>query len=505
MALLRVIDGPDNGRIFVLKKFPATLGRDPECIIRLSDPGVSGVHGHIERERRGFTLVDLQSRNGLFLNGKSVAKAALKDGDQIGLGHGTIQFRDQGSEASAARTTISIVRPYRSLQDIAETSESDRKLGRAYKLLSVLFDLDRSLSEENTREALTGLALRVVQRLLPCERVAVILTDPDSGELFEPCVCSPREAAIDLKSFDGAYLHALITGRSVHVDDSRLDPRFSRDKSLRSLIGVPMIAHGRVYGLIHADASQPERFQVGDLRLVNTLAAKLAVAVSNLRHARQLKNMFQHTVATLVNAIQAKDKYTRGHSERVRRYARIMGEALNLPAREQELLEVSAVLHDVGKIGMPDRILIENDDPLTEEELATVKKHPLQGARLLRKIPELEGIIPGIKWHHEDWGGGGYPDNLSGEDIPLQARIVAIADTYDAVTTDRPYQKGVSKLDGLKILKKLKGTRLDPKLVDLFAEAVTAKKSFKRWSKPQERTSRMQSAESLSSRSSSQH
>ncbi len=497
MAILRVIEGPDEGRTFVLKRFPATLGRDAGCTIRLSDPGVSSDHARIEREGGQMRLVDSHSRNGVFLNGKVVKSARLRHGDKISLGHGTIRFSDSRSkgESSGCRTTISIVRPYSNLKDVAELQASERKLGRAYKLLGVLFELDQVLSQEHDPEKLKQHALGVVQNLLPAERVAVILADPDSGELFEPIGCLPADADIQIQRFGGDYLHALMSGRSVLVMDSRRDPRFVVAGGLRSLMGVPMLAHGHCYGMIHADASQPERFQHGDLRLAGTLANKLAVALANLRKAVKLKEMFQHTVATLVNAIQAKDKYTRGHSERVRRYARILGEALALPSREQELLEVSAVLHDVGKIGMPDRILIENDDPLTPEELETVKKHPLQGARLLARIPELEEVIPGVKWHHEDWGGGGYPDDLSGEKIPLQARIVAIADTYDAVTTDRPYQKGVSKEEGLEILKKLRGSRLDPKLVDLFAKACRAQKA-KRWSKRNriEKTTRLQSA-----------
>jgi HD-GYP domain-containing protein (c-di-GMP phosphodiesterase class II) len=164
--------------------------------------------------------------------------------------------------------------------------------------------------------------------------------------------------------------------------------------------------------------------------------------------------------------------YTRGHSERVRHYSKLLGKELGLSQDELYRVSLGAGLHDIGKIGMPDEVLKFNKNPsLTEDQLAEVKKHPLRGGQILGDIPFLKDIVPAAELHHEDWDGGGYPHGLAGEDIPLIARIVAVADTYDAITTDRPYQKGKSYEEGHEILRKIAGTRLQPELVEAFISA----------------------------------
>ena len=132
-------------------------------------------------------------------------------------------------------------------------------------------------------------------------------------------------------------------------------------------------------------------------------------------------------------------------------------------------MTLGAALHDIGKVGMPDSVLKFNKQPrLTEEQMVEVRKHPARGARILGDITFLKDVIPAAELHHEDWDGGGYPHGLKGEEIPLIARIVAVADTYDAITTDRPYQKGQSYEGGHEILRKIAGKRLEPDLVELF-------------------------------------
>ncbi len=506
MSSLSVVEGPDKGRRFVLRQFPASLGRDLACTICLVDPTVSTTHARLEKRENKTWLVDSGSRNGIFLNGKKVEQAELEDGDLISLGSNNVRFHKDRTDGMVFEDTRKTARIYPQLQSLDFDSSklpqidpeqidpeqidpdkggSDRRLAKAYKLLALLYKLDRALSAVRELEPLQQKGLELILRVIPAERGTIQLVDPQSGELAEPTVlCSdglPAEVELNTVVLDAvlAQKETLLSG------DVHSDPRFVREnlpEGLHSLMCVPLISLEQVHGMVQVEAQAVDKFQQGDRELLTTLSHKLATAIANVRHAEQLKTMFHRTVATLVTAIQAKDKYTRGHSERVRRYARALGEALELPPYEQECLEISAVLHDVGKIGMPDKILIHNDDPLTPEELETVKVHPLQGAKLLSKIPELEAVVPGVKWHHEDYGGGGYPDDMVGEDIPLQARIIAIADTYDAVTTDRPYQKGVSKLEGLEILKKLKGTRLDPALVDLFVDAMRARYLARRWS-----------------------
>jgi HD-GYP domain-containing protein (c-di-GMP phosphodiesterase class II) len=191
------------------------------------------------------------------------------------------------------------------------------------------------------------------------------------------------------------------------------------------------------------------------------------------RAATENRDLFISTIRAFAATIDAKDPYTRGHSERVAAYSRSIARYLGLPKDVQERVWISAVLHDVGKIGIEDRIL-KKVGVLTPEEFEQMKLHPVIGAEIVEPISALREMIPGIRWHHEAWNGTGYPDNLKSEEIPLMARIIGVADTFDAITTTRPYQNAYSTDYALQTIKKLTGKRFDPKIVTAFLLAYEA-------------------------------
>ena len=198
----------------------------------------------------------------------------------------------------------------------------------------------------------------------------------------------------------------------------------------------------------------------------NRMSESISTAVNNLkRAARENHELFINSIRALAAAIDAKDPYTRGHSERVARYSSLVAKEMGLPSEDVRRVRLSALLHDVGKIGIDDRI-IRKPTALTEEEFEIMKSHPVKGAAIMDAIPELHDVIPGMKHHHERWEGGGYPDGLAGEEIPLQARIVSVADTFDAMTTTRPYQRAMDLRFVFQRLRDLAGNRFDPKVVD---------------------------------------
>jgi len=175
----------------------------------------------------------------------------------------------------------------------------------------------------------------------------------------------------------------------------------------------------------------------------NAMSDSIEKSVDRLKlAARENQELFINSIRTLAAAIDAKDPYTRGHSERVAKYAVVLARHMSLTPEEVRTIRLSALLHDVGKIGIDDRIL-RKPTALTSEEFEVMKTHPVKGAVIMGQIPQLRDVIPGIKYHHEKWSGGGYPDGLKGADIPRIARIVAVADTFDAMTTTRPYQKAM--------------------------------------------------------------
>jgi len=198
----------------------------------------------------------------------------------------------------------------------------------------------------------------------------------------------------------------------------------------------------------------------------NRMSESIRDAIENLkRAARENHELFINSIRALAAAIDAKDPYTRGHSERVARYASQVAREMGLTPEDVRRVRLSALLHDVGKIGIDDRIL-RKPTALTEEEFEVMKSHPTKGAAIMETIPQLRDVIPGMKHHHERWEGGGYPDGLSGEDIPLQARIVSVADTFDAMTTTRPYQRAMDIRFVFQRLRDLAGNRFDPTIVE---------------------------------------
>jgi HD-GYP domain-containing protein (c-di-GMP phosphodiesterase class II) len=213
--------------------------------------------------------------------------------------------------------------------------------------------------------------------------------------------------------------------------------------------------------------------EIGDLAdNFNSMSEAIEHAIEQLKKSAHENNLlFINAVRMLAAAIDAKDPYTRGHSERVGRYSVAIGKNLSLPEREMRNLRISALLHDVGKIGIDDRIL-RKPGALSDDEFEVMKGHPAKGAAIMSGVAQLIDIIPGMKYHHEKWSGGGYPENLEGEQIPLQARIVAIADTFDAMTTNRPYQKAMELGYVVEKIKSFAGTRFDPRVVEAFVNAV---------------------------------
>jgi putative two-component system response regulator len=192
-------------------------------------------------------------------------------------------------------------------------------------------------------------------------------------------------------------------------------------------------------------------------------AAEVKVAHTDLAYLE--------TVEVLANAVEGRDHYTRGHIERVTTYSLWLAGELRWPQENIRILEFGARLHDIGKIIVPDQIL-NKSERLSQEEWELMREHPRAGAKILKKISHLRRVIPYILYHHEKWNGEGYPENLHGRDIPLGARILALADVYDALTITRPYRPAISRDDALQFLKTEIGKHFDPDLVHTFIDVV---------------------------------
>lgn len=197
----------------------------------------------------------------------------------------------------------------------------------------------------------------------------------------------------------------------------------------------------------------------------------LFVVQISIREQVRLREQTRQAFEKLSEAISSRDPYTGKHSEEVAKYAVKLAQALKLPEEQVEQIEAAAHIHDLGKIAVPDAILLK-PGPLTPEEWEVVKRHPVVGAELIAGLPIYKGVVEIIRHEHEHWDGTGYPNGLKGEEIPLGARIIAVADVWHALLSDRPYRKAYSKEEACKIMQDMAGKVLDPKLVELFLKIV---------------------------------
>jgi len=246
-------------------------------------------------------------------------------------------------------------------------------------------------------------------------------------------------------------------------------------------IGVGVIAARRItnplevltessHAIARGDFSQrvdlKSRTEIGELASTfNFMSQELEHFVEDLkRAAAENRELFMGSIQMLAGAVDEKDPYTRGHSDRVTRYSMLIAKELGMSEEFQETVRVAAQLHDVGKIGIEDRIL-KKPGALTAEEFDVMKTHTTKGANILRPVAQLKEMIPGIELHHESLDGRGYPHGLKADEIPLLPRIIAVADTFDALTTNRPYQQARSSEEALGVIRSLSGKRLDPAAV----------------------------------------
>ncbi len=336
-------------------------------------------------------------------------------------------------------------------------------------------------------------ALEATCRLLSCETASVLLIDFERAELFwhtalgqaGKILVETARLPIDDRSVAG---RVAMSGERVVVADAERDPRhFARSGELtggfktRNLIAVPLYARGRVVGVLEAINKRPvgAGFEPEDADLLESLGHQVAIALDNSRLYQDLRGSFYDTVEALAESIEKKDSYTGGHTKRVVHFALCIAKYLPLNQEQVERLRLGALLHDVGKIGIDDSIL-RKAAPLDEAEWKVMKRHPELGHSILGRVESLKDVLGAMRFHHERWDGKGYPLGLRGEEIPFMARIVAVADAYDAMVSTRPYRKGMDPGAARDEIVQNRGTQFDPRVVDAFCQAFENEKMGQR-------------------------
>lgn len=329
-----------------------------------------------------------------------------------------------------------------------------------YEQIGVIFDVTKKLAEVNGEEEILDHFLKSLRRSFAPRSVDLAQVDAARNTWhvngFNVAPCQWLEIMLAKTAHRGGITveKSPPGALSEFLHEIMLAPIYSAE----DLIGVLVL--GR-----NADAAP---FRSGEMLLLESLTTFCGDLIRNHRLVKELRVMSVAMVRSLVNAVDQKDEYTSGHSLRVAYFAKLLGRRLQLSAADLQMLEWSALLHDVGKIGIRDSVL-KKEGKLTEEEFNHIKEHPVRSHRVVKNIPQLSGALDGILYHHERYDGRGYPSGLAGEAIPLQARIIQIADVFDALTSSRSYRKAYSWEEALDIMDKEAGTVLDARLEKTFA------------------------------------
>lgn len=510
-ACLEIHGGPANGQVIPVEFTKLVIGRDLTCDLTLDDPKVSRRHSQFEINNGSLYIRDLGSTNGTFLNAHAVSYEKVQKDDVISIGATEICLRDavdshtinftamesivtsevktrneKGNDALAEQfaNIFNFYKDYVPEQSAVEKVElvkTQRLLNGLESLFSVTTEMARLLP---MKELLKVVAQGLFRVFAGAENLVILLYNPEIDR-FVPAYARDREGDESPKvTVSTTVLQRAIEKRSTLVgNDLEGDSSMNVSESIvkfnvKAAICAPLIASDRILGALYLDNRLKNiHYDKMDAELVTSFANQAAIAIDNARLCDTLQSSYVQTLQSLVKAIEAKDDYTRGHSQRVKATAVGIASILDLEPKIIERLAIAAELHDIGKIGVSEGI-INKPGNLTDSEYKDIKNHVELGIRILEPIQHLQDIIPMIRGHHERWDGKGYPDGLKGKDIPYCGRILAVADTFDALTSKRAYNTPMEKpAAALKILGE-SNTAFDPevaKALDVWVKGQVTK------------------------------
>ncbi len=356
------------------------------------------------------------------------------------------------------------------------------EIERRMKTIETMNRIDKAVLSSISRKDLLDRVIGIVSSMMDCHSIGLGLRDDEKGgydvlSYFDTDGMSflrerPFLSDADLGSTVIERQREVFQLRGSDVIRWEFPQAFDfMGHGLGSLMSIPLFVSDCFLGSLVLTRSGDEGFTAEEERTAKMLADQVAVALQSVRSFEEREALFLGILLALTRSIDAKSRWTAGHSERVAFYAEAIGLRLGMAEEDLRTLTVSAILHDIGKFGVPESVL-DKPGKLTEEEYAVVRLHPEIGANIIDGIPAYGRIVPGILYHHERWNGSGYPRGLAREDIPLNGRIIAAADVYDAIIDDRPYRKGWGRSEALDFLSREKGVMFDPVIIDLFLDVL---------------------------------
>ena len=493
---LRGMNGVFKGRTWEAEEL-LRVGRLEALEVVLEDTSVSRYHAEIRVTDRGWRVRDLGSTNGTRLNGVRLGNGQwpLRVRDLLQFGEVAVVVEGIADGEADAEMNHSPIHDSMRVTGTAKATWTEAMEGlafdskrcpRAGEQLLALIRAGHHLVHIDKEEDLLQSILNDSVAVLDAQRGAIVLADPADGKLKIKAITSGRaepRAVMAGRSDPGGRFQfsqslanrCFSRGESILCHRVEEDPELANARSIAegtmaSVLCVLLRTPRKQLGVIHLDRSPWQKpFTMEDLHLADAMAANVSAGIECAQLLRKQRDLFLDTITILAQAVELRDEYTGNHTFRVTTYSIMLAEHMNMPADQIDLLRIGTPLHDIGKIGIDDAIL-KKPDRLTPEEFEHMKLHTVKGAEIINTVPDLRPIIPIVRHHHERWDGKGYPDGLGGEAISPLARIVALADAFDAMTSDRPYRKGMSAAAAFVEIEKMAGTQFDPAFAAGFLE-----------------------------------
>jgi putative nucleotidyltransferase with HDIG domain len=472
---LRGVSGEVEGMVWEGDTLLRT-GRLANLEVVLDDSSVSRRHAEVRATPSGWRVRDLGSTNGTFLNGARLGAGEwpVRVHDIIRCGNVTLVvevLRDgrDDLDATPAENLFVEAASQRSWEEALDGLAYDRNRSpRPGEQLLVLLRAGHHLGHIESEDELLHCILNDAVSALDAQRGAIVLAEGPTGPLRLRALATAHSQVASRSSFSqNLAQRSFARGESILCSSVEDDPEVAGARSIAegtmaSVLCVLLRTPRKRLGVLHLDRGPMQRpFTNDDLHLADALAANVSAGIESAELLRKQRELFFNTILLLAQAVELRDPYTGGHTARVTEYSLLLGEHLSLPSDDLRLIRTGTPLHDIGKIGIDDAIL-RKPGKLTAAEFEIMKTHTTKGAKILEQVPDLHSVIPIVRSHHERWDGAGYPDGLKGEETPRLARIVAVADAFDAMTSDRPYRKGMAAEEGFEEVQRQSGKQFDP-------------------------------------------
>lgn len=484
---LRGISGPIKGQVWEHDSL-LRAGRLGSLEVALDDSSVSRKHAEVRIGPDGqWTVRDLESTNGTYVNSNRVnpgQDVALKPRDVVQFGKVAllVELVDATLDGPSSDQLVVAAAARSSYDDGVRRMAFDRhSMPRAGEELFALLKAGHHLVHLESEEQLLHSILNDAVSVLDAQRGVIVLADgdgPDPKLRLRALAVGGQESKGRFHFSKRLTTRCFAQGESVLFqnvqNDQELMTQSIADGAMSSVLCVLLRTPRKKLGVLHLDRGFFQNpFTEDDLLLADAMAAHVSAGIECAQLLRRQRDLFQRTIMMLAQVVELRDEYTGGHTSRVTRYAVMLAEKLELPDDQVELVRFGTPLHDIGKLAVPDAIL-RAPRRLTPDEFAVMQTHTTLGAKYLAGIPDLHPVIPIVRHHHERWDGTGYPDRLAKDDIPLVARIVAVADAFDAMTSPRPYyenRQGRPPSAAFDEVERQAGRQFDPRVAAAFLES----------------------------------